>query len=114
MAIGILFAATSMTAQQYDDCIRKLEQANAGNPPGRVYHACFGAGDKLQVFDVWESQAAFDQFGQTLMPILQQLGIETYAMKSSLSRRLKISNIILASPDIDIDIAADPMKVERQ
>ena len=37
---------------------------------------------------------------------LQQLGIETYAMKSSLSQRLKINNVILASPDIDIDIAA--------
>jgi len=37
---------------------------------------------------------------------LQQLGIETYAMKSSLSQRLKINNVVLASPDIDIDIAA--------
>jgi esterase/lipase superfamily enzyme len=37
---------------------------------------------------------------------LQQLAIESYAMKSSLSQRLKISNLILASPDIDIDIAA--------
>jgi esterase/lipase superfamily enzyme len=37
---------------------------------------------------------------------LQQLGIESYAMKSSLSQRLKITNVILASPDIDIDIAS--------
>jgi esterase/lipase superfamily enzyme len=37
---------------------------------------------------------------------LQQLGIESYAMKSSLSQRLKINNVVLASPDIDIDIAA--------
>jgi hypothetical protein len=28
------------------------------------------------VFDVWTSQAAFDKFGKTLMPILQQLGID--------------------------------------
>jgi hypothetical protein len=29
------------------------------------------------VFDVWSSQAAFDKFGKTLMPILQQLGINS-------------------------------------
>jgi hypothetical protein len=28
------------------------------------------------VFDVWTSQAVFDKFGKTLMPILQQLGID--------------------------------------
>ena len=37
---------------------------------------------------------------------LQQLGIESYAMKSSLGERLRIGNVILASPDIDIDVAA--------
>lgn len=28
------------------------------------------------VFDVWSSQAAFDKFAKTLMPILQQLGLD--------------------------------------
>ena len=28
------------------------------------------------IFDVWTSQAAFDKFGKTLMPILQQLRID--------------------------------------
>ena len=37
---------------------------------------------------------------------LQQLGIESYAMKSSLGERLHLANIVLASPDIDIDVAA--------
>ena len=76
MALGIFFAPASMTAQQYDDCIRRLDKAGAGKPPGRLYHSCFGTGDKLQVFDVWDSQAAFDRFGQTLMPILQQIGVD--------------------------------------
>ena len=29
------------------------------------------------VFDVWTSQAAFDKFGKALMPILQQLGVDS-------------------------------------
>jgi hypothetical protein len=76
MAIGVYFSPASMTAQQYDEIIRRLEQAGAGAPRGRTYHSCFGSGDKLMVFDVWESQADFDAFGGTLMPILQELGVD--------------------------------------
>ncbi len=77
MAIGVYFAPAAMSAAQYDECIKLLKKAGAGNPPGRSYHAAFGPKEKLMVFDVWTSQAAFDKFGKTLMPILQQLGIET-------------------------------------
>ena len=76
MALGFYFAPTAMTAEKYDECIRLLRKAGAGNPPGRSYHASFGPKDKLMVFDVWTSQAAFDKFGKTLMPILQQLGVD--------------------------------------
>jgi hypothetical protein len=76
MAIGIYFAPAAMTAAKYDECIKLLRKAGAGNPPGRSYHAAFGPNDKLMVFDVWTSQAAFDKFGKTLMPILQQLELD--------------------------------------
>ncbi len=76
MAIGIYFSPAAMSAAKYDECIKLLKKAGAGNPAGRSYHAAFGPKDKLMVFDVWTSQAAFDKFGKTLMPILQQLGID--------------------------------------
>lgn len=76
MAIGIYFAPAAMSAEKYDECIKLLRKAGAGNPSGRSYHASFGPKDKLMVFDVWTSQAAFDKFGKTLMPILQQIGID--------------------------------------
>ena len=75
MAIGIYVNPASMTAAQYDDVIGRLDAAGAGKPAGRLYHACFGSGDKLQVFEIWESQQASDKFGETLMPILQEVGI---------------------------------------
>jgi hypothetical protein len=31
------------------------------------------------IFDVWESQQAFEEFGKALMPILQQLGLDAGA-----------------------------------
>ena len=76
MAIGVYFAPAAMSAEKYDECIKLLRKAGAGHPPGRSYHASFGPANKLMVFDVWTSQAAFDKFGKTLMPILQGLGID--------------------------------------
>ena len=76
MAIGVYFSPAAMTAAKYDECIKLLKKAGAGHPAGRSYHSSFGPKDKLMVFDVWTSQAAFDKFGKTLMPILQQLGID--------------------------------------
>ena len=76
MAIGVYFSPAAMSAAKYDECIKALRKAGAGNPPGRSYHAAFGPKDTLMVFDVWTSQAAFDKFGKTLMPVLEQLGID--------------------------------------
>ena len=76
MAIGIYFNPASMNGAQYDEVIKRLEGAGSGKPAGRLYHTCFGSGDKLQVFDIWESQQAFDKFGETLMPILQEVGLD--------------------------------------
>ena len=76
MALGFYFAPAAMSAAQYNECIKQLAKAGAGHPTGRSYHACFGPADKVMVFDVWTSQAAFDKFGKTLRPILQGLGVD--------------------------------------
>jgi hypothetical protein len=76
MAVGIYVALTGMTSEKYSECSKRLKQAGAAHPPGRSYHTAFGPPDKLMVFDVWSSQAAFDKFGKTLLPILQQLGVD--------------------------------------
>ena len=41
-----------------------------------------------------------------LTSALQQLAIESHVAQSALSRRLKVANIVLFAPDIDIDVAA--------
>jgi hypothetical protein len=76
MTIGVYFAPPAMSGAQYDECITLFRKAGAGKLSGRVYHASFGPKDKLMVFDVRTSQAAFEKFGKTLMPILQQIGID--------------------------------------
>ena len=76
MAIGIYFGDGDFPADKYDEAIVRLDTAGAAAPPGRSYHVALEADGKINVFDVWESQEAFDAFGATLMPILTELGVD--------------------------------------
>jgi hypothetical protein len=76
MALGFYFASSSFSPAQYDEAIQRLEAAGAGSPAGRSYHCAFAAGPNLHIFDVWDSQEAFEKFGETLMPILGELGVD--------------------------------------
>ncbi len=76
MAIGIYFANSKFPADKYSEAIGKLEAAGAGAPEGRSYHVALETDGEINVFDVWDSQAAFDAFGATLLPILTELGVD--------------------------------------
>jgi hypothetical protein len=76
MALGFYFAPQSLSAEQYDELVRRLEAAGAGSPPGRSYHCAFSAGSGLHVFDVWDSRESFEKFGETLVPVMAELGTD--------------------------------------
>lgn len=76
MALGMYFTPSSFTPARYDDTIKRLEEAGAGSPPGRLYHVAMEADGLIQVFDVWESEATFQAFGKTLLPIMKDLGAD--------------------------------------
>jgi hypothetical protein len=44
--------------------------------PGLLAHIAGQAPNGFRVVDVWESEEAFQGFGEKLMPVLQRLGIE--------------------------------------
>jgi hypothetical protein len=75
MAVAIYFNPEGMDAEKYDAIRAALEEAGAGAPEARLHHSCFGPEDSLMVYDVWDSVEAFEEFGATLMPILEELGI---------------------------------------
>ena len=75
MAIAIYFHPESLSAGQYDEAIKALDDAGAGHPAGRVHHSCFGPDGDLMVYEVWETQQAFEEYGKALMPILHKAGI---------------------------------------
>jgi hypothetical protein len=78
MAIGYYFSPQNMSTEQYDETLRRLDEAGAATPDGRLVHVVFKDNQSggLHVFDVWESEEKFDAFGQKLMPILGELGVD--------------------------------------
>lgn len=77
MSILVRFTtAPSMTSEKYDQSVRHLESTLEHWPAdGMQYHVAFTAGGSFRVSEIWESQEKFEAFGQTLMPILAELGI---------------------------------------
>jgi quinol monooxygenase YgiN len=75
MAIAIKFEAEPTTREKYDQVRSRLEEAGNWPAPGVVFHAAYGESDIEGVFEVWESRAAFEEFGSKLMPLLAEVGI---------------------------------------
>ena len=77
MSIVVRFNPTNVTRAKYDESIRRLEAAGMWpDPSGLELHVLFGAEDDLRVSEIWASRELFEAFGEQLMPILADIGIE--------------------------------------
>ena len=76
MSVLIRFAPASLTAAQYEESVRKLEAAGDFPPDGLDYHVCFGTEGNLRVSEIWDSRQQLEAFGERLMPVLAEVGIE--------------------------------------
>jgi hypothetical protein len=69
-------APACLSAQQYDESVRRLEQAGEWPADGLDYHVCFGSDPNLRVSEIWDSREQLEAFGERLMPVLAEVGIE--------------------------------------
>jgi hypothetical protein len=76
VSVLIRFTPSSLTAQQYDETVRILEQQGNWPPDGLDYHCCFGSAGNLRVSEIWDSQEQLDAFGERLRPVLADVGID--------------------------------------
>jgi hypothetical protein len=76
VSLLVRFAPQSLTAEQYDSVVRRLNEEGVSPADGLDYEICFGSGDNLKVSLVWDSKEQLDAFGARLMPILAELGID--------------------------------------
>jgi hypothetical protein len=71
------FTPTShVTTEQYDETMRQLEKSGDWLPEGLEFHVAFKSDGKFVVSEIWDSREQFDAFGERLMPILKNAGIE--------------------------------------
>ncbi len=75
MSILVRFEPQGLTKDNYQQVVDRLDEEN--NPPeGRELHVFFGDDDSLKVSEVWDSQEAFQAYGEKLMPVLDEVGIQ--------------------------------------
>ncbi len=77
MSIITVFNLSTMTTEKYNQAIRGLEAAGQGNPKGRLYHVAARQEDgSTIVTDIWESPELLEEFGKTLVPVLNKAGVK--------------------------------------
>jgi hypothetical protein len=91
MSVLVRFAPSNATTEQYDDSIRRLQDSGDFPPDGLEYHVCFLSDGNVRVSEIWDSMEQFQTFGERLMPILADLGIdagrpETFEVYNSVRR----------------------------
>ena len=83
MPVVAVFQSPSLTQERYEESVRRLTDGKSRleSPAdwpveGLLAHASGQGASGFRVVDVWESEDAFRRFGDTLMPVLQEIGVE--------------------------------------
>jgi hypothetical protein len=76
MSIVVRFNPASLTKEKYDEANRRLETEGLWPADGCDYHVCFGSDGNLKVSEIWDSREQLEAFGERLMPVLTDVGIE--------------------------------------
>ncbi len=77
MSIVVRFHPSNVTKEMYDESLRRMEQAGIWpDPPGLEVHVLFGSEGNLHASEIWSSREEFEAFGEKLMPILSDIGVE--------------------------------------
>jgi hypothetical protein len=83
MPVLVVHQVPSLTRERYDEVVRQLTggKSPAESPSdfpfdGLLSHATAETENGFIVFDVFESQEAFDRFGEIVAPIARSVGIE--------------------------------------
>jgi hypothetical protein len=68
--------SADVTVEQYDETITRLEKLGNWPPDGLDYHVAFRSNGAFRVSEIWDSREQFDAFGERLMPVLNDVGID--------------------------------------
>jgi hypothetical protein len=70
-----LFNVVGYTTEQFSQVIKELEAAGKLKDPAYIHRVVAQQTDGLLIIDVWESEEALNEFGETLVPLLIKNGV---------------------------------------
>jgi hypothetical protein len=82
MPIVAVFEGPGFTQQNYEESVRRLTGRDKMTSPsewpveGLLVHVAGQGPNGFRVVDVWTSEDAFRRFGEKLLPVLREVGIE--------------------------------------
>jgi hypothetical protein len=83
MPVVALFQSPSLTQEKYEASVVKVSggKSRMESPAdwpveGLLAHIAGQSPGGFRVVDVWESEEAFQRFGEALIPILREVGVE--------------------------------------
>jgi len=81
--VPVVAVFEGITQEQYDESVRKLTRGKdrVESPAdwpveGLLAHVTGQGPNGFRVVDVWESDEAFERFGEELIPVLREIGVE--------------------------------------
>ena len=76
MSILCRFVPSSVTTEQYEESVRRLQESGDFPADGMDYHCAYFVDGSLRVSEIWDSREQWEAFGERLMPLLADIGIE--------------------------------------
>jgi hypothetical protein len=83
MSVVLIHQGPSLTREKYEEIVRKLtggktrlESSSDWPVDGLLVHVAGDSPQGFRVVDVWQSEEACNRFGDTLGPILQEVGVD--------------------------------------
>jgi hypothetical protein len=83
MAVVAVFQSPTLTQAKYEETVRRLTggRARMEKPAdwpvaGLLAHVAGEGPNGFRVVDVWQSEEAFQRFGEKLTPIMKAVGVE--------------------------------------
>jgi hypothetical protein len=84
VSVVLVHQGPSLTQEKYEEAVRgltggkksRMESPSDWPVEGLLMHAAGQGPQGFRVVDVWESEEACNRFGETLRPILQEIGVD--------------------------------------
>ena len=82
MAVVLVHQGAGLTRENYEEVVRRLSGKSRLESPsdwpveGLLVHAAGESDNSFRVVDVWESEEAVQRFGEQLIPLLREVGVE--------------------------------------